>query len=132
MLELLFRIGQLILGFTSILGPLILLMVLLEFRDRRKSSLYGVVLRELNSPELRGLYALDIRCGLLPWRDTVLVDLWNSSNKEIWDTTMRLSMSLPPKGRLVVNGTMDRKSKLGFALRVKRGAPSIHPTFCWR
>jgi hypothetical protein len=132
MLELLFRVGQLILGFASMLGPLILLMLLLKLRDQRESTLYNVVLHELNSPELRGLYALDIRCGLLPWRNTVLMDMWNSSHKEIWDTTMRLSLSLPPKVRLVVNGTMDQKSRLGFAIKVKREAPSIQPTFCWR
>jgi hypothetical protein len=132
MLELLFRFGQLILGFASMLGPVILLMLLLKYRDQRKSTLCNVVLHELNSPDLRGLYALDIRCGLLPWRDTVLMDMSNSSNKEIWDTTMRLSLSLPPKVRLVVNGTMDQKSRLGFAIKVKREAPSTHPTFCWR
>ena len=61
---------------------------------------------------------------------SILVNLWDIPREQVWDTTTRLALSLPPKVRLVVNGTMDRKHKVSFALKVKREAFSVHPAFC--
>jgi hypothetical protein len=45
---------------------------------------------------------------------------------------MRLSMSLPPEVRLVVNSTMDHKHKVGFVMKVKREGFSVNPAFYCR
>jgi hypothetical protein len=132
MSPLLIRLGQLVLGFMAVTGPLIIMLMLLEARDRRESSLYGIILKRLSSPNLRGLFSFRIRHGLLSGRNTVIVDLWGCSSEQIWDTTMLLSMSLPPEVRLVVNGTMDHKHKVGFAMKVKRDAFPVDPAFCCR
>jgi hypothetical protein len=132
MSPLLIRLGQLVLGFMAITGPLIVLLLFLEARDRRESSLCGIILKQLNSPNLRGLFSFRIRHGLLSGRGAVIVDLWGCSSEQVWGTTMQLSMSLPPKVRLVVNGTMDYKHKVGFAMKVRREAFSVHPALCCR
>ena len=62
--ELLIRLGELAIGFLSMMGPLVLLMIFLKLRDQRESLLYTVVLKELNSPDLRGLFAVKIRCSV--------------------------------------------------------------------
>jgi hypothetical protein len=62
--ELLIRLGELGIGFLSMMGPLVLLMMFLKLRDQRESILYTVVLKELNSPDLRGLFAVKIRCSV--------------------------------------------------------------------
>lgn len=132
MSPLLIRLGQLILGFIAITGPLIVLILILEARDRRESKLYGIILKQLNSPGLRGLFSFRVRLGLLFRRDIVILDLWGCSSEQIWGTTVPLSMSLPPEVRLVVNGTMDYKRKVGFAMKVRREAFSVDPAFCCR
>lgn len=120
MVRLLLALGQLIAGFMSISGPLVLLMYFLKLRDRRESDLFAMVLHELNFPDLRGLYALNIRCSLLPWGDTVSLDMWNCSNGQIWDIMVRLSRILPSSVRLVVQGIQDQDSKSAISLKVKK------------
>lgn len=129
---LLFHIGHLFMGFIIAAGPVIVLLLILNARDRRESTLRRIIYEQLRSPDLRGLFTFRIRHGLLPGKSTVVVDLWECSKEQIWDTTTRLSMRLPPEVRLVVNGTMDREQKMGFALKVKREVASLHPTFCCR
>ena len=130
MSQLLIHIGRTLVGFIIVTGPVLILCLILKVRDRRESKLRFIILKELSSPNLKGLFTFRIRHGLLPGGDTVIVNLWDISREQVWDTTMHLSMSLPPDVRLVVNGTMDQKHKLGFALNVKREAFSVRPTFC--
>jgi hypothetical protein len=130
MSQLLIEIGRLFLGLVAVTGPLIVLVLILEARDRRESKLCGIILKQLNSPNLRGLFSFRIRHGLFFRRDIVILDLWGCSSEQLWDTTVQLSMSLPPEVRLVVNGTMDYKHKVGFAMKVRRDAFSVDPAFC--
>lgn len=102
--ELLIRLGELGIGFLSMMGPLVLLMIFLKLRDQRESLLYTVVLKELNSPDLRGLFAVKIRCSVFSRQEIVTIEMWNCSNKQIWDVIMCLSVKLPPHVWLVVNG----------------------------
>jgi hypothetical protein len=97
--------SKLIVGFISIGGPLIFLIALLHLRDHRKSIIEGIACRELNSPDLRGLAAVHIKCALLSNRCTVEVDMWNCSNERIWDVMEGLRVNLPSSVRFVVNGT---------------------------
>lgn len=126
----LIRLVQLVLGFMAVTGPLIVLLLILKARDRRESLLCGIILKKLNSPNLRGLFSFRILHGILLGRNTVIVDLWGCSSEQVWDAAMQLSMSLPAEVRLVVNGTMDHKDKVGFAMTVKREAFSVDPAFC--
>jgi hypothetical protein len=118
--ELLIRLGELSIGFLSMIGPLVLLMMFLKFRDQRESVLYTAVLKELNTPDLRGLFAVKIRCSIFSRQDTVMVDFWNCSKEQVWDTVTRLSTHLPPEVRLVVNGMTDFRSRSTLTLRVEK------------
>ncbi|MGA7145878.1 MAG: hypothetical protein WBY47_15370, partial [Desulfobacterales bacterium] len=84
----------------------IVLLLILNARDRRESTLGGIVFEQLRSPDLRGLYTFRIRHGLFLRSSVVIVNLWDCSKEQIWDTTTRLSISLPSEVRLVVSGTM--------------------------
>jgi hypothetical protein len=94
-----------VIGFFSMLGLLALLLAFLNLRDQRKSVLYGVVFGELNSPDLRGLFTVKVRYGLFSRQAIVTIEMWHCSNKQIWDTIMRLSIKLPPHVWLTVNGS---------------------------
>jgi len=130
--QLLIRLGELGIGFLSIMGPLVLLMIFLKLRDQRESVLYTVVLKELNSPDLRGLFAVKIRCSVFLRQDTVMVDLWNCPKEQVWDTVLRLSTHLPPEVRLVVNGMADSRSRTTLTLRLERSNPSVSSVSCCR
>jgi hypothetical protein len=126
----LMHIGQTLVGFMIVTGPVIILLLILKARDRRESTLRFIILKQLRSPNLRGLYTFRIRHGVLLGGNTIVVNLWDIPREQVWDTTMHLALSLPPKVRLVVNGTMDQKHKVSFALKVKREAFAVHPAFC--
>ncbi len=127
--ELLTRVGLLIIGFLIILGPLILLMGFLRLRERRESILLGVVLSELNSPNLRGLFAVDVNYGLFTRQGRVTIDLQDCSKEQIWEAIVRLSARLPLQVQLVVNGMTDSRSRSILTLNVKRSLPSA-PSVC--
>lgn len=131
MSQLLIHIGHVLVGFMIVLGPVIVLLLILEVRERREAVLRRIILEQLRSPDLRGLFTFRIRHGLVLGSRAV-VNLWDCSKEQIWDTTARLSMSLPPEVRLVVNFTMDREHEVGFALKVRRETAYLCPTFCCR
>jgi hypothetical protein len=110
---------KLILGFIFIGGPLIFLLVLLDVRDRRKLTVEGMVSKELNSPDLRGLVFADTKCALLSKRCRVEVDMRDCSIEQIWDVIERLTVNLPSSVRLVVNEVPVRSPKAIFSLDIK-------------
>ena len=128
--ELLIRFGELSIGFLSMMGPLVLLMIFLKLRDQRESILYTVVLKELNSPDLRGLFAVKIRCSVFSRQDTVMIDLWNCPKEQVWDTVIQFSTHLPPEVRLVINGMADSRSPSILTLKVERSIPSVSSVSC--
>jgi hypothetical protein len=130
--QLLIRLGELGVGFLSMMGPLVLLMMFLKLRDQRESVLYTVVLKELNSPDLRGLFAVKIKCRVFSRQDAVMVDLWNCPKERVWDTAIQLSTHLPPEVRLVVNGMVDSRSRSTLTLKVERNIRSFSSVSCCR
>ena len=130
--ELLIRLGELGIGFLTMMGPLVLLMIFLKLRDQRESLLHTVVLKELNSPDLRGLFSVKIRCSVFSRQDTVMIDLWNCSKEQVWDTVIQLSTDLPPEVRLMVNGMADSRSRLTLTLKAERTIRSISSVSCCR
>jgi hypothetical protein len=132
MVELLIRLGRLSVGFLIMMGPLILFLVFLKLRDDRESVLHTMVLKKLNSPELRGLFAVKIKCGLFSRQDTVVVELWDCPKEQVWDTIIHLSNHLPLQVRLVVNGMADFQSRWTVTLKAQRRIPSVGSVSCCR
>jgi hypothetical protein len=124
MVELLVSLGKLSIGFLCILGPLALPFLLLHIRDHRESELYTTVLRELNLPELRGLFTVRILTRPLT-ADTVVVDLWQCSKEQVWGVIEKLSARLPGHVRLEVNGITDCRVRSTWKLTVMRTQPSV-------
>jgi hypothetical protein len=126
MTALMISLAKLVMGLISIGGPLILLIALLHLRDHRKSKIEGIACKELHSPDLRRLVAVDTKCALLSKRCTVEVDMWNYSNERIWDVIEGLRINLPSSVRLIVNGIGARSPKI-FLLENKKNYPIRKP-----
>lgn len=124
MVELMVSLGKLSIGFLCILGPLALPFLFLHIRDHRQSELYTTVLRELNLPELRGLFTVKILTRPLT-ADRVVVDLWQCSREQVWGVIEKLSAQLPEHVRLEVNGITDCRVKSTWKLTVMRSQPSV-------
>jgi hypothetical protein len=124
MVELLVSLGKLSIGFLCILGPLALPFLFLHIRDHRESALYTIVLRELNLPELRGLFTVRILTRPLT-ADTVVVDLWQCSREQVWSVIEKLSTQLPDHVRFKVNGITDCRVRSTWNLTVMRTQPSV-------
>jgi len=88
-------------------GPVALVAVLLNRRDRRQLALFHEAARQLQSEALRSDVALRVRCGLLSRAATVQLDLGRSSSRHIWETAAQLRRGLPTWVRLEVDGHVD-------------------------
>ena len=126
------RLALLVVGFLGILGPLVLLMGFLGLRDRQESIVLGAVLKELNSPDLRGLFAVNVQCRLFSRQATVTIDLQDCSKEQILDTVIKLSSRVPSQVQLVVNGITDSRSRSALTLNVKRSFSSVPSVSCCR
>lgn len=120
MMELVTSLGKLGLGFLFILGPVVLLIAFLRIRELREDSLSTRVLQELNSPNLRGLYSMEVKSR--PFGvDTVIVDLRSCSREQVWDLMERLSVRLPAHVRVEVNGISGSRLNTEWTLTVRKG-----------
>jgi hypothetical protein len=124
MVQLLASLAKLAVGFLGILGPIVFLMMFLQVRDQRESMLYAIVLVELNLPQLRGLSTVKIKSRPL-WADTVVVNLWNCSRERVWEVIDTLSIKLPSRVRLEVNGITDCRVRSTWKLTVMRTHPFV-------
>jgi hypothetical protein len=88
-------------------GPIMLLALLQNHRDRRAQALVRLVAGQLPSQALRSDVALDVRCRLLSRRATVRLDLRGAPSPRIWETAARLRRELPAWVRLEVDGHVD-------------------------
>jgi hypothetical protein len=119
MIELLVSLGKLLIGFLCIAGPVVVWLVFLRTRDRQVAMLSTAALKELNLPELRGLFAVKIKSN--PFSGGVVaVDLWNCSREQLWDVMQRLSAQLPSHVRVEVNGITDSRTRSTWTVTVKR------------
>ena len=108
MVDLLTSMSRLLTGFICVLGPVVFLLVFLHARDRREAALRLTVLREMNRPDLRGLFVVNIATRSIGG-DTVVVDLWGCSREQVWDVMENLSAKLPAHVRVEVNGLSDSR-----------------------
>lgn len=122
------QLGGLIIGISITLGPVVVLIGVLNLRDRREAALRGVVLPHVNSRDLRGLISIDVRSGLFSRWSLIAIDMRACSRDQIWDLITRLSQSLPPRVRLVVDGTVDPHSPARFTVRTTARHPLCRPS----
>lgn len=88
-------------------GPVMLLAVLQNRRDRRARALLHEVAGQLPSEALRSDVAVDVRCRLLSRGATVRLDLGRAPVLRIWETAAQLRRGLPAWVRLEVDGRVD-------------------------
>jgi hypothetical protein len=116
---LLLNIGKLLAGFLCILGPIAFLLALLRVRDQREAALTLTVLRELNSPDLRGLSTVKVERRSIG-KDRVVIDLWGCSRDQVWEVMEKLSAKLPSHVRVEVNGPADCRTRSAWTLTATR------------
>jgi hypothetical protein len=115
MTELVVTIVRLGIGLLGLMAPLALGYACLRARDRRASALWAAALKELNAPELRGLYALKVRARPFG-ADSVAVDLRGCSRELALDTLERMAARLPAGVRLAVNGAGGMRAEHSWTL----------------
>lgn len=126
MVDLLTSVSRLLTGFVCVLGPVVFLLVFLHARDRREAALRLTVLREMNRPDLRGLFVVNVATRSIGG-DTVVVDLWGCSREQVWDVMENLSAKLPAHVRVEVNGLSDSRLKPAWTLTATRKLSSACP-----
>jgi len=124
-MELFTSLGKLAIGFLFILGPFVLLIAFLRVRDLREAALSTRVLQELNSPDLRGLFSIEVKSRPIG-ADTVKVDLRSCSREQVWDLMERLSARLPAHVRVEVNGISGSRLNSEWTLTVRKGSAVIN------
>lgn len=129
MIDLVTSLGKLAMGFLCILGPFVILIALLRTRDRREAALSVRVLQELNAPNLRGLFSIDVKSRPIG-ADRVIVDLWSCSREQVWDLMERLSARLPAHVRVEVNGISGSRLNSTWTLTVRKGINRYAGSYC--
>jgi hypothetical protein len=90
------------------LGPVGLLIGLLNRRDRREAALFRAACSAFSGEAIRSDVAIRVRCGLVGRRGVVVVDMRACSPAEVWGAMADLRRLLPPSARLRLEGTMGR------------------------
>jgi hypothetical protein len=115
-----------VLGVAITFGAVVILLTLLNWRDRRASRLRHTVLDQLALPELRGRVGVHIQCAVFSWRRAVIVDLLAGTPHEVWTIFTRMASRLPPRVRLVVHGAPDAGFTRLFMLETTTGRLPSH------
>jgi hypothetical protein len=113
-------------GVALIFGAVVILLTLLNRRDRRASGLRHTVLDQLALRELRGRVGLHIQCAVFSWRRAVIVDLLAGTPHEVWNVFTRMASRLPPRVRLVVHSAPDSGFTRPFGLETTTGGLPSH------
>jgi len=126
-MEALMQVGGLVLMVGMTYGPVVALLGLLNLRDHRQSRLLGSVMQRLPRRDFGGRLAVHVRCALLSPRGVVTVALRACSRDEVWEAVARVSRSLPPQVRLVVDGIADPRFLAGTRPAPDPSAPLWRP-----
>jgi len=118
-----------ILGWGLPVGVTIMLIMLLNRRDRRRAKLLELVSGQFEPALLRSDVAIRIEAGLLSEWALVVVDMPDHSQAEARDAFGRLSKVLSPQVGLLVRGGpeqfgRERRPRVG-AGRMRRRSPSM-------
>jgi len=101
-------VGFLVVTLTVGVGPVAVLIGLLNRRDRREAALFRAACAAFSAQALRSDVAVRVRCGLVARRSVVSVDLRACTPAEFWEAMTRLRQELPSSARLRLDGTMGR------------------------
>jgi hypothetical protein len=101
-------LGILVVTLTVGVGPVAVLIGLLNRRDRREAALFRAACAAFSAQALRSDVAVRVRCGLVARRSVVSVDLRACTPAEFWEAMTRLRQELPSSARLRLDGTMGR------------------------
>jgi hypothetical protein len=123
--ELTHMVGVMV-SFVLLLGLLGFFCVLLNLRDRRRARVLHAVLDQIGTPDLRGRFTVQVRCGLLSPGAAVAIELLACSRNEIWELMARLSQHLSPRVRLEVTGPTDHCFLATFTARTT-SRPELRP-----
>jgi hypothetical protein len=125
---LLLNMGQLLVGFLGMLGPIGFLLALRQARDQREAALSLTVLRALNSPDLRGLFSVKVESRSIG-KDKVVVDVWGCSREQLWGVMEKLPAKLPSHVQVEVNGLSDGRFKSAWTLTATRkfSSAAVYP-----
>jgi hypothetical protein len=104
-------------------GPIALLAVLQNRRDRRAQRLFHEVASQLPAEALRSDIAVDVRARLLSRGATVRLDLGRAASARIWETATRLRRALPAWVRLEVTGHVDGPLAVPRPVRITVESP---------
>jgi len=104
-------------------GPIALLAVLQNHRDRRARALFHVVASQLPAEALRSDVAVDVRCRLFSRGATVHLDLGGAPSQRIWETAAQLRRALPAWVRLEVEGRVDGALAVPRPVRITVESP---------
>jgi hypothetical protein len=113
-------------GVALIFGAVVILLTLLNRRDRRASRLRHTALDQLALPELRGRVGVHIQCAVFSRRRAVIVDLLAGTPHEVWNVFTRMASRLPPRVRLVVHSAPDAGFTRPFGLETTTGRLPFH------
>jgi hypothetical protein len=102
------------------------LIALLNHRDRRQDRLLALAARQLTGEEVRGATAVEAHCPLLAGGGVIRVDPGGLEGAVARLVVERLRQALPPMIRLAVVGTPDPAHTVGLVgpRRVLRTRPS--------
>ncbi len=98
-------------------GPIALLLWLLNRRDRRARALHGLIVDQFSGEALRSEVVVAVRGGLLA-PDRVRVDLRGAPHMPLWETATRLRRVLPARVQLTVEGSTDGAVRFAAPVRV--------------
>jgi hypothetical protein len=123
------EIGSLVLSLALGGAPvavLIVLIALLNRRDRRQARLLSLAARQLTGEEVRGAITIEAHCPLLAGGGVVRVDVGGLDGGVARQVTERLRQTLLPMVRLAVEGAPDPAHTMEWlkARRVLRTRPS--------
>ena len=104
-------------------GPIMLIAVLQNRRDRRAQRLFHEVASQLSAEALRSDIVVDVRAALLSRRATVRLDLGRASSAHIWETVTRLRRALPASVRVEVDGRVDGPLAMPRPVRITAESP---------
>lgn len=103
-------------------GPIALVLALLNARDRRRDRTVAIVLGVFNR-RLSSVVALEVRARLLSRRTVAVLDM-SCCSGEVWPTIRRLASVLPPDVALVVLTHLDGSVPVAVTLRRPAAQPA--------
>jgi hypothetical protein len=104
-------------------GPVVLIAILQNHRDRRAQRLFHEVASHFSAEALRSDVVVDVRVPSL-WRGAaVRLDLGAAPSAQIWETAARLRRALPAWVRLEVDGRVESPPALRCPVRITVESP---------